>query len=111
MRGACALGSGIARTPSYSFSASASFIESARPSSTIWFRARWYNPKSVESENQAAICDYLALRGWLVIRLNNIPGLYVDGDGGQRFPPTGRCTARGWPICSRSNVTGRLISW
>src|SRR5258708_211470 len=43
-----------------------------------------------ETEVQAAICDYLALRKHFFVRLNNIPGLYIDATGNKRFRKMGK---------------------
>jgi hypothetical protein len=48
-----------------------------------------------ESEIQSAICDYLAARHLFFIRLNNIPGLYIDTGGTKRFRKMGKYARRG----------------
>jgi hypothetical protein len=50
------------------------------------------NPESVI---QSAICEYLALRHVFFIRLNNIPGLYVDATGQKRFRKLGKYASAG----------------
>jgi hypothetical protein len=54
-------------------------------------------PKTKETEIQAAICDYLALKGYLFSRTNNSP-IYDKTRGAFRALP--KYTRRGWPdIC------------
>jgi hypothetical protein len=43
-----------------------------------------------ETQIQTAICEYLALKNQFFIRLNNIPGLYIDRDGNKRFRRMGK---------------------
>jgi hypothetical protein len=50
------------------------------------------NPESVI---QSAICEYLALRHAFFIRLNNIPGLYMDATGQKRFRKMGKYARHG----------------
>jgi hypothetical protein len=53
--------------------------------------------RSRESEIQAAICDYLSLKGYLFSRTNNSP-IYDKTRGAFRALP--KYTRRGWPdIC------------
>ncbi|MBK3666190.1 VRR-NUC domain-containing protein [Bradyrhizobium diazoefficiens] len=53
--------------------------------------------RSRESEIQAAICDYLALKGYLFSRTNNTP-VFDKARGIHRSLP--KYTRRGWPdIC------------
>jgi hypothetical protein len=53
--------------------------------------------RSKESEIQAAICDYLAYKGYLFSRTNNAP-IYDRTNGAFRALP--KYTRRGWPdIC------------
>jgi hypothetical protein len=55
------------------------------------------NLKASETETQAAICDYLALKGYLFSRTNNAP-IYDTKRGIHRKLP--KYTRRGWPdIC------------
>lgn len=57
--------------------------------------------RSSESEIQAAICDYLALKGYLFSRTNNSP-IYDTTRGAFRALP--KYTRRGWPdICLIQN--------
>jgi VRR-NUC domain len=59
--------------------------------------------KSKETEVQAAICDYLALKGYLFSRTNNSP-IYDKTRGAFRALP--KYTRRGWPdICLISRGT------
>jgi hypothetical protein len=48
-----------------------------------------------ESEVQSAILEYLTLRGHFVLRLNNIPGFYLDAGGNKRFRKMGKYVRRG----------------
>jgi VRR-NUC domain len=58
-------------------------------------------PRSKESEIQAAICDYLSLRGYLFSRTNNSP-IYDKARGAFRALP--KYTRRGWPdVCLIKN--------
>jgi hypothetical protein len=53
--------------------------------------------RSTESQIQAAICDYLALKGYLFSRTNNAP-IFDTVRGVHRALP--KYTRRGWPdIC------------
>jgi hypothetical protein len=53
--------------------------------------------RSTESQIQAAICDYLSLKGYLFSRTNNAP-IYDRIHGAFRALP--KYTRRGWPdIC------------
>lgn len=59
--------------------------------------------KSKETDVQAAICDYLALKGYLFSRTNNSP-IYDRTRGAFRALP--KYTRRGWPdICLISRGT------
>lgn len=59
--------------------------------------------KNTESQVQAAICDYLSLRGYLFSRTNNSP-IYDKTRGAFRALP--KYTRRGWPdICLISKGT------
>jgi hypothetical protein len=46
--------------------------------------------RTLETEIQSAICEYLTLRRLFFVRLNNIPGLYIDASGQKRFRKMGK---------------------
>ena len=50
-----------------------------------------------ETERQAAILDYLRLRGHLSFRLNNTPVSFVDKHGERRFRSLGKYAMKGIP--------------
>jgi hypothetical protein len=50
-----------------------------------------------ETEIQAAILDYLKMRGHFAFRLNNIPATYTDRHGERRFRALGKYTMKGIP--------------
>src|SRR5689334_15853908 len=54
-------------------------------------------PAPKESEIQAAILDYLALRGHFCFRLNNIPAVYIDRHGARQFRKLPKYTMKGIP--------------
>lgn len=49
----------------------------------------------LETEIQSTICEYLTLRRLFFVRLNNIPGLYIDGGGQKRFRKMGKYARAG----------------
>jgi hypothetical protein len=63
-----------------------------------------------EGEAQAAILDYLRLRGHLCFRLNNIPATYVDRHGERQFRALSKYGMKGLPdILLIRKPTGRLF--
>ena len=46
--------------------------------------------KPLESQVQAAICDYLAAKRIFFVRLNNIPSFFIGRDGTKQFGKLGK---------------------
>jgi hypothetical protein len=59
---------------------------------------------------QAAILDYLKLRGHLCFRLNNIPATFIDRHGERQFRALSKYAVKGMPdIMLIRKPTGRLF--
>jgi hypothetical protein len=50
-----------------------------------------------ETEIQAAILDYLKLRGHLCFRVNNIPATFIDRHGERQFRALSKYAVKGMP--------------